>query len=222
LRGGFRAAVRQWIHRRDPMTAFPGWLAPQFEKNLNLRERWRALRRNDDESSLHSWYPTAHRVLNSGLWASALELDDSAWSGVPVDSRAPLLDLRILRFLLRVPPLPLCVDKELLRRAGLGYLPEEIRLRAKVPLAGDPFVLHSKSGRWSPLPLSSPEQSILTFVDWQKLGVTFRDHNAQSMWRDLAPLTLLYWLKSIENTDEIEYIQSKEHPSYETGGRHIS
>lgn len=217
LRGGFRAAVRQWIHGGDPMAAFPGWLAPQFEKKLNLRERWRALRRNDHGSSLHPWYPSAHRALNSGFWASALELDDSGWSHVPVDSRAPLLDLRLLRFLLRVPPLPLCVDKELLRRAVRGHLPEEIRLRAKVPLAGDPFALHSKKGHWTPLPLASPEQSILTFVDWQKLGLTFSNYNARSMWRDLAPVTLLYWLKSIEKTDRIEYIQSQEQLSHEAG-----
>jgi asparagine synthase (glutamine-hydrolysing) len=222
LRGGFRAAVRQRIHRRDPMAAFPGWLTPQFEKKLNLRERWRALRRKDDESSFHPWYPGAHRALNSGFWASALELDDSAWSDVPVDSRAPLLDLRISRFLLRVPPLPLCVDKELLRRATLGYLPEEIRLRAKMPLAGDPLALHSKSGHWAPLPLASPEKSILTFVDWQELGVTLRNYDGQPMWRDLVPLTLLYWLKNIENADEIQYIQSKEQRSHEAGSRHSS
>lgn len=217
LRGGFRAAVRQWIHRPDPMAAFPGWLASEFEKKLNLRERWAALRRNDDGSSLHPWYPSAHRALNSGFWASALELDDSAWSDVAVDSRAPLLDLRILRFLLRVPPLPLCLDKELLRRATLGYLPEEIRLRAKVPLAGDPFALLSKSGRWTPLSLASPSQAILTFVDWQKLGAAWSDYNAPSVWRDLAPLTLLYWLKSIEMTDGIEYIQSQEQLFNEAG-----
>jgi asparagine synthase (glutamine-hydrolysing) len=199
------------------MAAFPGWLASEFEKKLNLRERWAALRRNDDGSSLHPWYPSAHRALNSGFWASALELDDSAWSDVPVDSRSPLLDLRILRFLLRVPPLPLCLDKELLRRATLGYLPEEIRLRAKVPLAGDPYALHSKSGRWTPLPLASPGHAILTFVDWQKLGAAWSDHNAPSVWQDLAPLTLLYWLKSIEKTDGIEYIQSQEQLFNEAG-----
>jgi len=210
LRGGFRAAARQWIHKRDPMAAFPGWLAPQFERKLKLRERWRTLRK-DDQSSQHPWYPVAHRALNSGFWASTLETDDSAWNDVAVDSRAPLLDLRILRFLLRVPPLPLCLDKELLRRATLGRLPDEIRLRAKVPLAGNPFSLHSKSGRWSPVPPAAPDPLILTFVDWQKLGVSLKDYNGQSIWRDLSPLSLLYWLKSIEKTDEIQYIQSEEH-----------
>jgi len=116
-----------------------------------------------------------------------------------------------LRFLLRVPPLPLCLDKELLRRATLGRLPDEIRLRAKVPLAGNPFSLHSKSGRWSSVPPAAPDPLILTFVDWQKLGVSLKDYNGQSIWRDLSPLSLLYWLKSIEKTDEIQYIQSEEH-----------
>jgi asparagine synthase (glutamine-hydrolysing) len=222
LRGGFRATLRQWIYRRDPMAAFPLWLAPEFERKLHLRERWRALHRNNVCSLSHPWYPVAHCVLNSGLWASSLELDDSAWSHLPVDSRSPLLDLRILRFLLRVPPLPLCLDKELLRRAGLGSLPEEIRLRPKVPLAGDPFLLHSKSGRWNPLPLPLADQSILTFVDWQKVGLALTDRKAQRLWSDLAPLALHYWLKSIENTNEIQYSRTEEHRSHETGGRHNS
>jgi asparagine synthase (glutamine-hydrolysing) len=210
LRGGFRAAARQWVHKRDPMAAFPGWLAPQFERKLNLRERWRTLRK-DDQSSRHPWYPVAHHALNSGFWASTLETDDSAWNDVAVDSRSPLLDFRILRFLLRVPPLPLCLDKELLRRATLGHLPDEIRLRAKVPLAGDPFALHSKSGHWNPVSPAAPDPLILTFVDWKKLGVSLKDYNRQSIWRDLSPLSLLYWLKSIEKTDGIQYIQSEEH-----------
>jgi hypothetical protein len=80
-----------------------------------------------------------------------------------------------------------------------------------VPLAGDPFLLHSKSGRWNPLPLPLPHQSVLTFVDWQKLGVALTDHQVRRLWADLAPLALHYWLKSIENTNEIQYIQSGEH-----------
>ena len=62
------------------------------------------------------------------------ETEDAAWTGVPVESRAPLLDLRMLRFLLRVPPVPWCMEKELLREAMRGILPEEIRSRPKTPL----------------------------------------------------------------------------------------
>jgi asparagine synthase (glutamine-hydrolysing) len=215
LRGGFRAGMRRWKGTRDPMKGFPRWLAPQFERDLNLRERWRSLRENRDEHSSHPWYPSAHRALNSGFWASALEIDDSAWSDVAVDSRSPFLDLRILRFLLRVPPLPLCLDKELLRRITLGYLPEEIRLRAKEPLAGDPLALLSRTERWNPLPLPKPAPSILVFADWEKLAASLRDCNLESAWRDLVPLTLLYWLKGIEKNEGIEYIECKERQPHE-------
>jgi asparagine synthase (glutamine-hydrolysing) len=222
LRGGFRAGMRRWIGRRDQMNAFPQWLAPHFERKLNLRERWRALHQNGHEHSTHPWYPSAHRVLNSGSWASAIEVDDSAWSAVPVDSRSPFLDSRILRFLLRVPPIPLCVDKELLRRITLGYLPDEIRLRPKVPLAGDPLALLSKCGRWSPIPLPTPAPSILAFIDWEKLALNLRDYNSESAWRDLAPITLLYWLKSIEKRQGIQYIECKEYHPHDVGARAIS
>ena len=222
LRGGFRVGIGRWIGAPDPMKGFPVWLAPQFDRDLNLRERWRALRENGHEHSPHPWYPIAQRARNSGFWASALEIDDSAWSDVTVDSRSPFLDLRILRFLLRVPPLPLCLDKGLLRRITPGHLPEEIRLRAKMPLAGDPLALLSRTGRWNPLPLPKPTPSILVFADWEKLAVSLRDCNSVSAWRDLVPLTLLYWLKSIEKKEGIEYIECKERKPHEAASESTS
>ncbi len=197
LRGGFRSTLRRWLGRSDPMADYPQWLVTQFEKDLRLRERWRELRRPLEK--LHPWYPDAHAMLNGGSWATVLESEDPAWTGAPMELRAPLLDLRILHFLLRVPPVPLCVDKELLRKAMRGLLPEEIRSRPKTPLVGDVFALQMECGRWNPLPLPAPPEALRTLVHWEKLGATLENGPIFFPGADLRPVSLLYWVKAVEN-----------------------
>ena len=123
------------------------------------------------------------------------ETEDAAWTGVPVESRAPLLDLRMLRFLLRVPPVPWCMEKELLREAVRGILPEEIRSRPKTPLLFEPIDSFVEKHRWSPLPLPEPPSEIRTYVDWQKLGATLGTATSSILWVGLRPISLSYWLE---------------------------
>jgi asparagine synthase (glutamine-hydrolysing) len=197
LRGGFRAALRLLFREPDPMAEYPRWLAAEFENNLRLRERWREMQR--PQPKLHPWYPDAHATLSGGYWASVQECDDAAWNGVPVQSRAPLLDLRIVRFLLRVPPVPLCMDKELLRRALRGMLPEEVRLRRKTPLEDDPIARQVERGIWRPLPLPTPTADVRSFVDWEKLSMSLGSPSSLSWWSKVRPLLLHYWLKGVES-----------------------
>ncbi len=196
LRGGFRTRFRQWTSRKDPMAEYPGWLAQPFEKELKLRERWLELQRPLELR--HPLHPNAHAGLSGSFWPNVLESEDAAWNHTAVESRAPLLDLRILRYLLRIPPVPWCMDKELLRQAVRGLLPEEIRLRPKAPLSGDPLLLQMKSGQWSPFPLPQPTGVIEEFVNWKKLTTVLTDASSSFPWRDLRPLSLLYWLNAVE------------------------
>jgi asparagine synthase (glutamine-hydrolysing) len=197
LRGGFRSALQQWIKAEDPMAGYPKWVTPGFENSVQLRHRWRAL--NRPLKSAHPWHPKAHAVLNSTCWPGILETEGPAWSGVSVESRAPLLDLRILRFLLRVPPVPLCIDKELLRRALRGLLPEQILLRPKTRFGGDQIASQIQRKQWSPFPLPVPPQSIREFVDWEKLISVLKSVPIVFPWVDLRPISLIHWLGAIED-----------------------
>ncbi len=60
----------------------------------------------------------------------------------PVEVRHPFFDLRVVNYLLALPPFPLFFEKRLLREAVAGRLPERIRTRRKSPLAGDPLLAH--------------------------------------------------------------------------------
>jgi asparagine synthase (glutamine-hydrolysing) len=202
LRGGFRSGLKRWLKPPDLMARYPKWLSPAFEKTMNLRQRWREMQRPFESS--HPWHPRAHSILNGLFFSSILESEDPAWTGVPLVPRAPLLDLRVQRFLLRVPPVPLCVNKELLRRAVRGLLPNEILSRAKTPFEGDQVALQVRKHLWNPLPLQAPTRAIQEFVAWEKLGTVMSTESISFPWANLRPISLLYWLRAIERVDWIQ------------------
>ena len=193
MRGGFRAGFRRWISRTDPSSEFPPWLEPHFVEQHHLRERWLELQQIP--KIRHPLHPIAYANLSSESWSSMYETEDAAWTGVPVESRAPLLDLRLLRFLLRVPPVPWCMEKELLREAMRGSLPEKIRCRPKTPRPVEPLDPFVESKRWSPLPLPDPPEELRTYVDWPRVSATLETATGSTLWIGLRPVSLSHWLK---------------------------
>jgi asparagine synthase (glutamine-hydrolysing) len=82
------------------------------------------------------------------MWSSRLARYDPGHTGVPVRVRHPFFDVRLVRYLRAVPPVPWFVDKHLLRAAMRDVLPEPVRLRPKTPLARD--MLHAVALRQGP------------------------------------------------------------------------
>jgi asparagine synthase (glutamine-hydrolysing) len=201
LRAGFRSTLYRWAYRPNPMAEYPQWLAPKLERDLLLRDRWLDLQQIHER--LHPLYPEAYETLRGGYWPAILECEEPAWNGTYVQSRAPLLDVRIQRFLLRVPPVPMCIDKEILRRALDGMLPDEIRLRPKTPLAGDPVAQQVKNGLWEPR-LDTPAESTLQFVDWPRFTASQQNNPISYQSAELRAISLQYWLKGVEKGQGIK------------------
>lgn len=143
-------------------------------------------------------------MLSGAFWPNVLEGEDAAWSGVPVEARAPLLDRRMTRFLLRLPAIPWCMDKQLVRRAMIGRLPEETLSRPKAPLAEDPVLLHIRKKQWRPQTAEKLSPVILEMVDCGRLANCVQDENADEALSFLRPVTLDGWLKSIEKKRSIQ------------------
>ena len=111
---------------------FPDWLNPDLESRYKLRERWEAKwLKPPGAASLHPIRPVAYASFQEPLWQSMFHDHDPGWTGAQVEVRHPYLDLRMLRFLLAVPPLPWCKEKYLERRAMRGVLPKSVLDRAK-------------------------------------------------------------------------------------------
>jgi len=196
LGAGLRDNFVRTFRPRDRFEGYPRWLNPTFEAKLRIRERWcQSSSRPADEHPLH---PSAYRALHDGLWASAVEMEDAGWIGAPLEMRAPLLDLRVLRYLLRLPTLPWCVRKELSRRAMKTRLPDAVIHRPKTPLLHDPLGHSSLPSGWPERLGDSGTESLERFVNWQKWCETLREPEGSLSWHSLRPISLLLWLKAVE------------------------
>lgn len=193
LLGGFRARLRRWLGRPAEQGEYPVWLNRDLEKRLGLRQRWEELQR--ESAAVHPIRPAAYRMLTDGLWTAILESQDAGVTRFALEVRQPFFDLRLVRFLLRVPPLPWCAEKELLRAAMRGLLPEEVRLRPKAPLAGDPLWEWIQQKGWRPQKDFVPTPDITHFVDPGRLVAAAGPSSPGVMWLILFALSLNYWLQ---------------------------
>ncbi len=201
---GQRRSIWPGIHRRfkgilgkDPTAPlFPRWLAPDFARDLDLKSRWKEWTELP-ASRPHPVRPKAHISLSIPQWANMFEQESPGATHYPVEVRYPFLDLRIVNYLLALPPFPFFFEKRLLRDAMAGRLPEECRLRPKTPLLDDPLVQHlrdAKSAEW----LDQIEWSggIEQFVDRSSLAPVPGGNDSEQISLDLRPRCLNFWLQS--------------------------
>jgi asparagine synthase (glutamine-hydrolysing) len=142
--------------------------------------------------------------MNSGLFAEVQELYDPTWTGVPLETRNPFLDRRLVRFLLRLPTIPWAMNKHLLRVTQAGILPDAILRRPKTPLQGDPLVLHVAAGNWNPAAVPEPQELLRQFVDWPLLMRQLENAKDTALYVHLRPVALSFWLKAIEKPQGIQ------------------
>lgn len=195
LRAGLRAKVRKWMGHAEPEPVFPDWLAPDFARRLHLQNRWKELWR--PPARVHPIHPLAYFTLTDAFWPHVQDKEDAAATRLPVDTRSPLLDFRLLRFLLRLPSMPWCAHKSLMRRAMRGLLPEDVLNRPKSPLPQEPLGLHIANNSWHPSRVPAFSETIRQFVDWPALlkhaeNVERSDYLSQYAF--VPPISINYWL----------------------------
>ena len=135
---GIRARALRLLGKDPDQPVFPRWLAPEFSRRANLRARWEEENRPPKGWPTHPIHPRAHANLALPIWTHLFEQDDPGATRCLVETRYPFLDLRVVNFLLALPPFPWLYKKTLVREAMAGRLPERIRTRPKTPLQGDP------------------------------------------------------------------------------------
>jgi asparagine synthase (glutamine-hydrolysing) len=172
---------------RDEPARFPEWLSPDLVRRLGLLDRWREATAPTD--SLHPVRPIAYGSLRSPIWQSVFETLEPSCTGSSLEVRHPYLDTRLLRFLLRVPVVPWCRQKHLLRRAARGVLPEPLLRRPKTPLANNPD--HARVRRYG-LPRVQPSEALAGYGSADTLSAA--RPTSTSLEADLRFVALSYWL----------------------------
>lgn len=203
LRGGFRARLSRLMRNESTFEGYPPWLNEEFEARTNLKQRWLELK-NIKKCQEHPLHPRAYNSLHSGYWASVLEAEDAGWNRVRLETRAPFLDLRVLQFQLRLPPVPWCVNKEIIRLAMRNSLPAAIVKRPKTPMPVDPEAQCMEQGHWNGLLLEEVPEGLKRFVKCEKWCETLRAPKGSLSLMQVRPLSLLHWLKAVEMTRGIQ------------------
>jgi asparagine synthase (glutamine-hydrolysing) len=194
-----RTRWRRWFPSQSRVSRYPEWLNRDLEKRLGLRERWEAL--TSATTPIAGVRPVAYEAMVHPVWPSLFEGCDSGVTRVPVEICHPYFDLRLVGFLLALPALPWCSDKELLRQAARGILPDAVRLRRKSPLLADPLIalLQRPESAWVDSFEAVPELN--RYVERRLIPRVFGEKDPWAAWIHLRPLSLNYWLRSREVSD---------------------
>lgn len=192
---GVRRRVRGILGKDRTAPRFPRWISPEFSRRIGLKERWKD-ENNHSASEQHPILPQAHASLSLPNWSYLFEHESPGVTRCPVEMRHPFLDLRIVNYLLAIPPYPWFFEKSLLREAMAGRLPESVRRRPKTPLAGDPLAewLKRPESNWMNDAKWGPE--IERFIDRSSLPHLSGDGQLEELSSAVRPLCLNFWLQS--------------------------
>jgi asparagine synthase (glutamine-hydrolysing) len=194
---GFKTALGRWRNgHSQPGEGFPAWLNPGFAARLELPARWQRLNRTLVPE--HPVRPEACALLVNPLIQDGFEkYYDAGTTGMPVEFRHPLLDVRLLRYSLSLPPLPWCVDKIMLRELAKGRLPDLIRRRPKTPLADYPelALVRRPGSRW--LDTFESCGRLAAYVRRADIPPLTTETDRERLWMNLRPLSLNYWLQNL-------------------------
>jgi len=185
----------QKVFGKGPLApVLPTWVSPRLAKPRQMRERWAEAKRLAD-GRRHPVVPRAHASLQLPQWTHLFETNDPGVTRFPVEVRYPFLDLRIVDYLLAIPPFPWFYEKELLRRAMAGRLPGEILCRAKTPLAGDPLMAQLRRPETAWIDQVEWNEEIDRYVGRSEVPKLAGEESPAKARTHIRPLCLNFWLQ---------------------------
>lgn len=189
---GLGALVLRAADRFSPPPLPTGLRASVIER-LDLLDRWRGYYARTRPLA-PGRRGRARAALADPVWGVLAEGRHPCATGLPLEARNPLFDLRVVRAALALPSFPWCALKLVLRElCGRYGLPPEITRRPKTLLQGDP---DRARAREEPEHLGRPPSALAsTFVDSR---VVLRPDLA---WRQLRftirSIDLAYWSREV-------------------------
>ena len=193
---GIRARFLRLFGKEPGMPAFPEWISRDFAKDLKLKERWKEWGMHPNLPLEHPIHPRAHASLSLPQWTHMFEQENAGVTRFPVETRYPFLDLRIVNFLLALPPFPWFFQKMLLREAMTGRLPESVRMRPKTPVQSDTLSEQFRRTGIERLKQMPWSKDIDKYIDRSALIPPHGKMNPEQLSNSLRPYCLNIWLQS--------------------------
>jgi asparagine synthase (glutamine-hydrolysing) len=199
----FRRLLKRVFSKVSCGPYFPQWIDAVCARRMNLEDRWREVenRWKDFRHSDHPLLRKGYLSLALPHWTRLFELTDAGVTRSPVEVLYPFLDLRVVNYLLALPPFPWFFEKRLLRYAMGDRLPKETLSRPKTAMSEDPLLsalkLESNGSRWeNSIPWCEESNR---FVDRSLLVLPNGNEDSERAISDLRPYCLNFWLHSLEN-----------------------
>jgi asparagine synthase (glutamine-hydrolysing) len=187
---GIRFTIGQMLGTwKRECVPYPEWLNPDFEHEYQLRERWQSSHARNAQSEIHP-RGEARAFLEQPYWTFWFEMQEPGATREALEIRYPFFDIRLLDFMLGIPPIPWYVEKNILRVAMTGQLPHEVRVRPKTPLVSDGYSERKTQIATTP---HAPGRELERFVDVQKLAKAELAPGA--LGQALGALSLDWWLR---------------------------
>ncbi|NJL60690.1 MAG: asparagine synthase [Methylacidiphilales bacterium] len=115
-----------WRKITKEKVKFPTWFNADFVKQLDLQQRYEQINAESID------YIARYGMANTPFWSNIFEQFDPGCTGIPIKHYYPFFDLRLVNFMVSIPPIPWLVNKNILRESMKGKLPEAIRTRRKI------------------------------------------------------------------------------------------
>jgi asparagine synthase (glutamine-hydrolysing) len=195
---GIGTRALRWAGKDPDQPVYPPWLNPEFSRSSHLEERWKEESQPPNSWPVHPIRPRGHRCLSYPLWTHLFEQDDPGATRCLVETRYPFLDLRMVNYLLALPPFPWFYKKTLVREAMTGRLPERIRTRPKTPLQSDPVSAQLQAagvGRLKEIPWSP---DLDRYIDRRAMIAPHGKMKQEQASVSLKPYCLNIWLQSAQ------------------------
>lgn len=206
--------LRTWWQRRRGLVKqppYPAWIDQGFEKRLGLLERWRQV---TAERDAHPTRPYAFRNIDTPHWEALFARFDPGRTGLPMEVRHPLIDVRLVEYLLGLPVIPWILGKHILRESMRGVLPESIRTRRKTPLAGDPGLQLRYSRKVKEIDSFLPMPDVLNYIKRDAVPLLTTETDPASLWVNARPFSLNQWFRNSYNDSNSSVEQPNEDGEY--------
>ncbi len=199
LGSGLMTTLRSLQQRAGSFKSlYPPWLNDSFAKEYSLQDRWNELY----SRGINSSHPR-HPAVESGLMEPDWNTDDIQMRSdfVFPEERDPFLDLRLVEFILSLPPLPWLFHKHLLREAMQGLLPEAVLRRPKSGMGGTLlYFLELESSTWADHWI--PMDELKRYIARDRVPRLCKTTHFQHAVISIRPLILNQWLAGIQRLKE--------------------
>jgi asparagine synthase (glutamine-hydrolysing) len=206
---GIRVRLASMFGRTSGSDPFPPWIAPDFARRLSLKDRWREYSELGMPAASHAVRPKAHASLALPHWTSMFENENAGVTRYPVEVRYPFLDLRLVDYLLALPPFPWFFQKMLLRKSMAGKLPERVRIRPKTPFQGDPLLAHFRRNPIDWVNQTPLSEELDRYINRSELLTLHGNMTGEQVVLGTRPHCLNFWLQSVRSSQSMSRVETR-------------